>query len=192
MAAFQNVPRTTPISSHHNSMFVRSILRYSLGVALLISPFANAYSQGLKWAIVNFKVRHDFPTVRRITSKQLAQWLNDPHRVPPLLLDVRTKSEYDVSHIHDAQRVEPGSGAAAIAIPREKPIVTYCSVGYRSAAFARQLQDAGFKDVQNLTGSIFDWANKGYPIEQQGQLVRKVHPYNDRWGSLLKKELRAN
>ena len=157
-----------------------------------MTAVASAYSQGLKWAIVNFKVRHDFPTVRRIDSQQLAQWLGDAHRVQPALLDVRTKEEYDVSHIHGAQRVEPGSSVTLIAIPREKPIVTYCSVGYRSAAFAKTLQDAGFKDVQNLTGSIFDWANKGFPIERQGQPVKKVHPYNNRWGSLLKKELRAN
>ena len=173
-------------------MSSRSILVYSLGVTLLLASVTSAYSQGLKWAIVNFKVRHDFPNVRRIDSQRLAQWLADSHRVQPALLDVRTKEEYDVSHIHGAQRIEPGASTSPIALPREKPIVTYCSVGYRSAAFAKTLQDAGFKDVQNLTGSIFDWANKGFPIERRGQPVKKVHPYNDRWGNLLKKELRAN
>ena len=173
-------------------MFLRPIVIVSLGVLLLMASITTAYAQGLKWTIVNFKVRHDFPNVRRIDSEHLAQWLNDPHRVQPLLLDVRTESEYDVSHIHNAQRVEPGSSAGAIAISRKRPIVTYCSVGYRSAALAKKLQDAGFQNVQNLTGSIFDWANKGFPIEQNGRPARKVHPYNDRWGSLLKKELRAN
>ncbi len=171
---------------------VRSILLYSLGVMIFAATAASAYSQGLKWALVNFKVRHDFPTVRRIDSEHLSQWLNDPHRVQPLLLDVRTKAEYDVSHLHGAQRVEPGSSATSITASRDQPIVAYCSVGYRSAAFAKALQDAGFKNVQNLTGSIFDWANKGYPIEQHGHSVKKVHPYNERWGSLLKQELRAS
>jgi rhodanese-related sulfurtransferase len=170
----------------------RSILIYSLGGALLLATVASASSQGIKWTIVNFKVRHDFPTVRRIDSEHLSQWLGDAHRAQPILLDVRTKEEYDVSHLRGAQRVEPGSGATSITIPHEKSIVTYCSVGYRSAAFAKALQEAGFKNVQNLTGSIFDWANRGYPIEQQGHSVKKVHPYNDRWGGLLEKELRAN
>ena len=173
-------------------MSSRSILVYSLGLTLFLATVASAYSQGLKWTIVNFKVRHDFPTVRRIDSQQLSQWLSDSHRAQPILFDVRTKEEYDISHIHDAQRVEPGSSVTSINIPHEKPIVTYCSVGYRSAAFAKALQEAGFKNVQNLSGSIFDWANKGYPIEQQGHSVKKVHPYNDRWGNLLKKELRAS
>ena len=91
------------------AMSSRSILVYSLGVTLLLATVASAYSQGLKWAIVNFKVRHDFPTVRRIDSQHLSQWLSDPHRAQPILLDVRTQEEYDVSHLHDAQRVEPGS-----------------------------------------------------------------------------------
>jgi len=173
-------------------MYSRSILVYSLGVTLLLATVASAHSQGLKWTIVNFKVRHDFPTVRRIDSQRLWQWLSDPHRAQPILFDVRTKEEYNISHLHDAQSIEPGSSVMSINIPREKPIVTYCSVGYRSAAFAKALQDAGFKDVQNLTGSIFDWANNGFPIERQGQPVKKVHPYNERWGRLLKKELRAN
>ncbi len=173
-------------------MSSRSILLYSLGATLLLASAASAYSQGLKWAIVNFKVRHDFPTVRRIDSEHLSQWLSDPNRARPILLDVRTQEEYDISHLHNAQRVEPGSRVTSITVPRDKPIVTYCSVGYRSAAFAKALQEAGFKNVQNLSGSIFDWANKGYPIEQQGYPVKKVHPYDDRWGSLLKRELRAS
>jgi rhodanese-related sulfurtransferase len=173
-------------------MSSRLILIYSLGAMLSMASVASAYSQGLKWAIVNFKVRHDFPTVRRIDSQHLSQWLGNLRRASPILFDVRTKEEYDISHLHDAQRIEPGSRAMSINIPREQPIVTYCSVGYRSAAFAKALQEAGFKNVRNLTGSIFDWANNGFPIERQGQPVKKVHPCNDRWGSLLKKELRAN
>lgn len=173
-------------------MSSRLVLVYSLGVTLLLAMVASAYSQGLKWTIVNFKIRHDFPTVQRIDSQHLSQWLGDPQRTQPILFDVRTKQEYDISHLHDAQRVEPGSNATFITVPRGKPIVTYCSVGYRSAAFAKALRDAGFENVQNLTGSIFDWANKGYPIERHSRSVKEVHPYNDRWGSLLKKELRAN
>lgn len=170
---------------------VRYIVFCSLVLAVVIASVAVSYSQGIEWAIVNFKVRHDFPHLRRIDSQQLAQWLKDPKRDQPTLLDVRTKAEYDVSHIHGALRVEPGSDGETLSISRDHPIVTYCSVGYRSAAYARTLQEAGFKNVQNMTGSIFDWANKGYPIEQNGQPTQKVHPYSQRWGKLLKKDLRA-
>ena len=173
-------------------MKIPPVLVFSLGLTLFLNNVATAHAQALQWALVNWKVRHDFPDVRRIDSTELAQWLNDPHREKPVLLDVRTKAEYDVSHIDKAQRIEPGSDAKAVAVPRDKPIVTYCSVGYRSAAFAKKLQEAGFKNVQNMSGSIFEWANKGYAMERNGQPVHKVHPYNERWGKLLKKELRAD
>ncbi len=159
---------------------------------LLLGTAAMLRAQGLEWSFVNWKVRHDFPDVPRIDAPQLEQWLRDPHREKPLLLDVRTKPEYDVSHIHGAQRIEPGSDAASIGLSKNKLIVTYCSVGYRSAGLAQKLRDAGFTNVQNMSGSIFDWANRGYQIEQNDRPAHKVHPYNARWGKLLKKELRAD
>jgi rhodanese-related sulfurtransferase len=159
------------------------------GIAIAVASVTMARSQSFEWAIVNWKVRHDFPGLRRIEPKQLADWLRDSNRKQPLLLDVRTKAEFDVSHIHGAQRVEPGS--PSINFPRDRPIVTYCSVGYRSGAFAKKLQDAGYKDVQNMSGSIFRWANEGYPIERNGVRADKVHSYNARWGKLLKPHLRA-
>ena len=104
----------------------------------------------------------------------------------PVLLDVRTAAEFDVSRLAGATRVEPD--AATVALPKNTPIVTYCSVGYRSAKFAQRLQEAGFTDVRNLEGSIFQWANEGRAIEPAG----KVHPYNKKWGSLLNAPLRAS
>ncbi len=150
------------------------------------------YAQGIDWMLVNWKVRHDFPTVRRLTPNELSEWLNEKHRIQPALLDVRTKPEFEVSQIHGAQRVDPEGGASEIKLPKDQPIVTYCSVGYRSGAFAKKLQEAGYTNVQNLAGSIFQWANEGRPLEHAGQPVTKVHPYNSSWGRLLKKELRAD
>jgi rhodanese-related sulfurtransferase len=154
--------------------------------SLLASMLCLASCRGIARRAVKEKVRHDFPQVRRIQADQLAEWLNDSRREPPLLLDVRTKAEYEASHLHGAQRVEPGSEAAETIAPTNKPIVTYCSVGYRSAALAQKLQAAGFKDVQNLEGSIFEWANEDRPLEQNGEPSTKVHPYSRLWGKLLK------
>ena len=164
-----------------------------LGVAIVaIATAALAYVGGASWLLVNWKVRSDFPTVPRIGTKEVAAWLNDSKRAQPVLLDVRTKPEFEVSHIRGAQRIEPDSAADAINLPRDKPIVTYCSVGYRSGGFAKKLRDAGYKNVQNMSGSIFEWANEGHPVERNGERVDKVHPYNGTWGKLLKPELRAD
>jgi rhodanese-related sulfurtransferase len=118
--------------------------------------------------------------------------LNDKGRAQSVLLDIRTQPEFEVSHIHGARRVDPDANASAVNLPKDQPIVTYCSVGYRSGGFAKKLQDAGYSNVQNMAGSIFQWANEGRPIERNGQRVDKVHPYNATWGKLLKSELRAD
>jgi rhodanese-related sulfurtransferase len=163
--------------------------------AVLVLAVATATigsGQGLGWTLVNWKVRHDFPDIRRIDPEQVANWLSDKNRAQPVLLDVRTKAEYDVSHIRGARRVEPNSSADVVNLSKDQPIVTYCSVGYRSGAFAKKLQDAGYKNVQNMAGSIFQWANEGRPVERDGHRIDKVHPYNRTWGKLLKPELHAD
>lgn len=160
-----------------------------VGSVVLTGAFASV--QSVEWMLVNWKVRNDFPTVPRIGSKEVAAWLGDANRAQPALLDVRTKPEFDVSHIHGAQRVDPDAAANAINLLLDQPIVTYCSVGYRSGAFAKKLQESGYKNVQNMSGSIFAWANEGRPVERDGQRVEKVHPYNAKRARLLKPSLRA-
>ena len=101
-------------------MDISKFLIYLTVITVGLVTAAVTRSQGFEWSIVNWKVRHDFPELRRIEPKELADWLNDPKRTQPFLLDVRTKAEFDVSHIHGAQRVEPGS--PAITFPRDKPL----------------------------------------------------------------------
>ncbi len=145
---------------------------------------------GARWTLVNWKVRHDFPDVKRITPDEAAARLKASQR--PVLLDVRTKPEYEISHIPGARRIDPSADASAIDLPRDQPIITYCSVGYRSGAFAKKLQEAGYKNVRNMSGSIFQWANEGRPLEHEGKPAAKVHPYSAAWGKLLKAPLRAD
>ena len=127
--------------------------------------------------------------MRRITTGELATALASDNK--PVLLDVRTKAEFEVSHLEGAIRAEPGSDAAAITIPKDQTIVTYCSVGYRSGAFAKKLSEAGYRNVTNLEGSIFRWANENRPLVHEGRPTDKVHPYNRLWGLLLDESHRA-
>lgn len=163
-----------------------------LGIGMLLAAvFVASSGYGFGWSLVNTKIRHDFPKVKRITTAELAEWLADKSRVPPLLLDVRTQAEYEVSHLKNSTNISPDAPASAVDQPKDRPIVTYCSVGYRSAALAQRLNAAGFSEVENLEGSIFAWANEGRPLFRDGLKVEKVHPYNRIWGLLLKKKYRA-
>lgn len=160
-----------------------------LVLALLLASATRGHAFG--WALVNAKIRSEFPDVRRITTAELAAWLNDPARPAPRLLDVRTRAEFDVSHLRDAKHVEPNAAVAVVGGRKDQPIVTYCSVGYRSGAFAKKLGDAGYINAANLEGSIFRWANEGRALVASGLPTDKVHPYNRTWGLLLKRQHRA-
>jgi rhodanese-related sulfurtransferase len=110
-----------------------------------------------------------------------------------VLLDVRSRPEWQVSHLSGARQVDPAASAqtAAGSLPKDAPIVTYCSVGYRSGVMARRLREAGFTHVQNLEGSIFEWANEHRPLVHEGKPATRVHPYDAVWGRLLRPEVRA-
>jgi rhodanese-related sulfurtransferase len=110
-----------------------------------------------------------------------------------LLFDVRTPEEWNVSHLPGARHVAPKSSIESVTagILKETPIVTYCAVGYRSAEMAQRLKAAGFTNVRNLEGSIFQWANEHRSLVQGEQSVSRVHPYNALWGRLLEDDVRA-
>ena len=139
---------------------------------------------------VDTDVRERFPQVEHLGTAELAEWLEEPGDAP-VLLDVRAEAEYDVSHLAGARRAEDLEQAevALAGAAWDTPIVVYCSVGVRSARLADELQRAGYSRVMNLEGSIFRWANEGRPLVADTGPTRVVHPYDDRWGQLLDRDL---
>ena len=143
------------------------------------------------WADVKKLVRRKFPNAPLITVGELKSWLDDGSRPQPILLDARTRREFDESQLKGAQNAETVSAALSLLQGRAKdtPIVVYCSVGYRSGAVAQALIENGYTRTRNLEGSLFEWANSGLPVYQGNRPVTKVHPYDASWGKLLKREL---
>ena len=137
-------------------------------------------------------VDETFPDVDTISTGELASWLGDASRPAPQLLDAREAPEYAVSRIPGAIRVDPGSDVATLAamLDPDRPVVIYCSVGYRSSELAQRLADHTGLSPQNLTGSIFKWANEGRPLENTAGAAQHVHPYNDYFGRMLLPSLR--
>jgi rhodanese-related sulfurtransferase len=168
--------------------------RTALKCALLVlMTFALAGWRPLDWFVLKRALRAKFSDVDWITTRQLADWLNSKEGPAPVLLDVRTPAEWEVSHLANARRVDPDASAEEVAngLGKDTPIVTYCSVGYRSGEMAERLQKAGFTRVRNLEGSIFEWANEGRPLVREGKKVTTVHPYDTTWGRLLRDDVRA-
>lgn len=100
------------------------------------------------------------------------------------ILDTREATEFAVSHIPGARFAGYQTFDAAMLgnLPKDTPIVLYCSVGYRSGKVGEQLQTLGFTKVHNLYGSIFEWVNEGFPLEDMaGKRTIEVHTYNQAW-----------
>ena len=70
-------------------------------------------------------------------------------------------------------------------IDKNSPVVVYCSVGYRSEKIAEKLSEAGFKDVLNLYGGIFEWDNHGYPLNNDKGECNVIHGYSWTWSKWI-------
>ena len=110
-----------------------------------------------------------------------------------LFLDAREWNEYSVSHIKNAMYVGYDHfDINKLSISKNQKIIVYCSVGYRSEKIAEKLKQAGFAEVSNLYGGIFEWVNQGYPVvDQNGKVTRYVHAYSKTWGVWLNKGVKV-
>ena len=107
-----------------------------------------------------------------------------------VLLDTRTKAEYDVSHLPNARWVgyDEFELKRVETIPKQANVVLYCSVGYRSERVGEKLLSAGYQRVHNLYGSLFEWVNEGNPVvDKQDNPTQRVHAYSRLWGVWLKR-----
>ena len=76
-----------------------------------------------------------------------------------ILLDVRTKEEFESGHIKDAVLLPVDNlndEAGKVLMDKEAPIFVYCRSGNRSVTAANILIEQGYKNVYNL-GGIIDW-----------------------------------
>jgi hydroxyacylglutathione hydrolase len=92
----------------------------------------------------------------RITAGSLAEQLD--RQTPPLVVDVRTPAEWEQQRIDDSLNLPLSRLAEQLGgLPVKRPIVVYCSSGYRSAIAASVLRRAGVTDVFDLVGGLGAW-----------------------------------
>jgi hydroxyacylglutathione hydrolase len=101
----------------------------------------------------------------RETPAEVAEMLAAPE--PPLVLDVRTPTEWSAKRIARSLNVPLNQLTARLAeLPRDRQLVVHCAGGYRSSIAVSLLQRAGFRDLVELSGGVAGWQGAGLPLEQ--------------------------
>lgn len=102
--------------------------------------------------------------MKEIHAADLAQWLADPARPRPLLLDVREPWEAQICQIAGSELIPMRAVPDELhRIETDRPIVCICHHGRRSAHVAMYLMRQGYSDVYNLAGGVDGWARQVDP-----------------------------
>lgn len=85
----------------------------------------------------------------------------------PLLIDVRQPTEYASGHIPNAINIPLQTLTENLdKIPKNRPVVLYCTTGYRTGMGVMTLQMLGYTNVRAFPPSIQGWKAAGEPLEK--------------------------
>ena len=140
---------------------------------------------------IHQSIKASYPNMPHISPAQLEKQLASDEL---LIFDTRPLEEYNVSHIAGAIQIEPDATPEHFSAKfgeslKNKRIIVYCSVGWRSSILGTRLENAalsaGAVSIQNLEGGLFGWHNDNRPLVNQSGTTSKIHPYNPYWGRLI-------
>ena len=86
----------------------------------------------------------------------------------PVLLDVRTQSEYNDGHIRDAINISHDQilkRPQLVAEYKDSQIVVFCRSGVRAGKVIEMLEGLGFKEIIDIDGDMLAWNEAGHSVE---------------------------
>jgi rhodanese-related sulfurtransferase len=156
---------------------------------ILVFTFSfSAYAQDSLSKLLN---QYNDRSVPYISVQELAM-----PKTEAVILDAREIEEYQTSHLKNAIYVgydffQIDSIQKRI-LNRDQNIVVYCSLGIRSETIAKKLKKAGYSNVLNLYGGIFEWKNKGFKVyNSEEEETENIHTFSKEWSTWLKKGVKV-
>lgn len=146
-----------------------------------------------RWERLKDVLRRRHPAVSRIDAASLKEWMDRREGPKPVVIDVRTLAEFDFSHLPGARHMGLSETPSTLGFPDKNDVsfVIYDAIGADSFAVAASLSQRGYVRIQALEGGIFEWANKGMPIEGPNGPMNKLKSGSSPHAGLLKRRLRA-
>ena len=113
-----------------------------------------------------------------------------------ILLDSREEKEFKTSHLKNAIYVGYDffnlDSVQSKLKNKNSKIVVYCSLGVRSEDVAEKLKKAGYSNVYNLYGGIFEWKNHDLEVLNSNERpTDSIHTYSKAWSKWLKKGVKV-
>jgi len=113
-----------------------------------------------------------------------------------ILLDSREEKEFKTSHLKNAIYVGYDffnlDSVQSKLKNKNSKIVVYCSLGVRSEDVAEKLKKAGYSNVYNLYGGIFEWKNNDLEVLNLNEKpTDSIHIYSKAWSKWLKKGVKV-
>ena len=147
--------------------------------------FFLAFSTNAQESLSDLLKIHNQRSIPYISVQELAM-----PKTEAIILDAREVKEYSVSHLKNAVYVgyEEFNIETILKTIEDKnqKIVVYCSLGIRSEDIGEKLKKAGYTNVLNLYGGIFEWKNNNFTIfDLDEEETEKVHAFNEDWSKWL-------
>lgn len=158
---------------------MKNFILYIVFLITAISYSQNTLSKLLK--------KYNTEAIPYISVQELSN-----HKNEYVLLDTRELKEYKVSQLKNALYVgyddfNLNSVKKQIQNKNVK-IVVYCSLGVRSETIGIKLKEAGYTNILNLYGGIFEWKNQNFKVyNASGNQTEYVHAYSKTWSKWLLK-----
>jgi rhodanese-related sulfurtransferase len=146
-----------------------------------------------RWERLKDEVRRRHPATPQIDAASLNEWMNRREGPKPVVIDVRPRAEFDFSHLPGARHMGLSDTPSTLgfADKNEASFVICDAIGLDSFAVAASLSQRGYLRIQALEGGIFEWANKGLPLDGPDGEMTKVKSGSSPHAGLLKRRLRA-
>ncbi len=100
-----------------------------------------------------------------MTPANASKWLSETASVQ--VLDVRTKEEFESSHLINAVLIpwtdEDFEKRATAELKKDQPLFVYCRSGGRSSKAVEALEKLGFTNIHELKGGMLAWEKAKQP-----------------------------